>query len=128
MLTAAVVDAKLEAQTLFRAMSEEQLAALLAKLKDDAGLREKLQGAEELDAFLATAKEAGFDISKADCLRYQAQQTLELSDEELEGVAGGNFFEAFLSRSGFACLSRLNNRGGVFTGNSEWRGGINSFL
>jgi len=71
------------------AMSAEQLAALLAKLKDDEGLQEKLKGAADLDAALAIAKDAGFDISKADWLRYQANQTLELSDEELEGVAGG---------------------------------------
>ena len=70
-------------------MSEEQLAALLAKLKDDAGLQEKLKGAADLDAVLAIAMDAGFDISKAAWLRYQANQTLELSDEELEGVAGG---------------------------------------
>ena len=70
-------------------MSEEQLAALLAKLKDDTGLQEKLKGAADLDAVLAIAKDAGFDISKADWLRYQAQQTVELSDEELEGIAGG---------------------------------------
>ena len=71
-------------------MSEEQLSALLAKLKDDAGLREKLQGAGDLDAAVALAKEAGFDVSKADWLKYQAKQTLELSDEEVEGLAGGN--------------------------------------
>ncbi len=70
-------------------MSEEQLAALLAKLKDDAGLQEKLKGAADLDAELAIAKDAGFDVSKAAWLRYQANQTLELSDEELEGIAGG---------------------------------------
>ena len=70
-------------------MSEEQLAALLAKLKDDTGLQEKLKGAADLDAVLAIAKDAGFDISKAAWLRYQANQTLELSDEELEEVAGG---------------------------------------
>jgi predicted ribosomally synthesized peptide with nif11-like leader len=70
-------------------MSEEQLAALLAKLKDDEGLQEKLKGAADLDAVLAIAKDAGFDISKAAWLRYQATQTLELSDEELEGIAGG---------------------------------------
>jgi predicted ribosomally synthesized peptide with nif11-like leader len=72
------------------AMSEEQLAALLAKLKDDAGLQEKLKGAADLDAAVAMAKEAGFDVSKADWLRHQAKQTLELNDEELEGVAGGD--------------------------------------
>ena len=70
-------------------MSEEQLAALLAKLKDDAGLQEEFKGAADLGAAIALAKEAGFDVSKADWLKYQAKQTLELSDEELEGMAGG---------------------------------------
>ena len=81
-------------------MSEEQLAALLAKLKDDEGLQEKLKGASDLDAVLAIAKDAGFDISKADWLRYQAQQTIELSDEELERVAGGRGLETF---GGWGC-------------------------
>jgi predicted ribosomally synthesized peptide with nif11-like leader len=71
-------------------MSEEQLSALLAKLKQDDGLREKLKGASDLDAAVDLAKEAGFDVSKADWLKYQAKETLELSDKELEGVAGGN--------------------------------------
>ena len=72
-----------------QAMSEEQLTALLAKIKEDAGLQEKLRGAADLDAAVALAKEAGFDVSKADWLKYQAEQPFELSDEELEGVAGG---------------------------------------
>jgi predicted ribosomally synthesized peptide with nif11-like leader len=71
------------------AMSEEQLTALLARLKEDTGLKEKLQGAGDLDAAVVMAKEAGFNVSKADWLRYQAQQTLDLSDEELEKAAGG---------------------------------------
>jgi predicted ribosomally synthesized peptide with nif11-like leader len=37
-------------------MSEEQLAALLAKLKDDAGFQEKLKGATDLDSAVAIAK------------------------------------------------------------------------
>lgn len=68
-------------------MSEEQLTALLAKLKGDAGLREKIQGAADLDAALGLAQEAGFDISKAEVI--QAKQSLELSDQQLEDVAGG---------------------------------------
>jgi predicted ribosomally synthesized peptide with nif11-like leader len=64
---------------------------LLAKLKDDAGLQEKFKGAVDLDSAVAIAKDAGFDISKAAWLRYQANQTLELSDEELEGIAGGEY-------------------------------------
>jgi predicted ribosomally synthesized peptide with nif11-like leader len=71
-------------------MSEEQLTALLANLNDDEELREKLKGAADLDAAVAMAKETGFDVSKADWLNYQAKQTLELSDEELDRVAGGN--------------------------------------
>ena len=70
-------------------MSEEQLSALLAKLKEDMGLQEKLKGAGDLDAAVAITKEAGFDVSKADWLKYQAKQALELSDDELEDVAGG---------------------------------------
>ncbi len=71
-------------------MSEEQLSALFAKLQDDAGLREKLKGAADLDAAVAIAKEAGLDVSKAAWLKYQAQQqTHELSDEELDSVVGG---------------------------------------
>ena len=70
-------------------MSEEQLTALLAKIKEDAGLQEKLKGAADLDAAVALAKEAGFDVSKADWLKYQAKQTIELGDKELEGVSGG---------------------------------------
>jgi predicted ribosomally synthesized peptide with nif11-like leader len=81
------------------AMSEEQLAALLAKVKDDAGLQEKLKGAADLDAAVAMAKEAGFDVSKADWLRYQAKQTLELNDEELEGVAGAKW-----TQGGKSCI------------------------
>ncbi|MCP9815001.1 Nif11-like leader peptide family natural product precursor [Synechococcus lacustris L1E-Slac] len=75
-------------------MPEEQLSALLAKLKGDAVLQEKLKGAAELDAVLAIAKEAGFDISKACWLSYQAKQAIELNDEELERVAGGGFNKA----------------------------------
>jgi predicted ribosomally synthesized peptide with nif11-like leader len=70
-------------------MSAEQLATLLANLNDDAGLREKLKGAADLDAAVAMAQEAGFDVSKADWQRHLAKQTLELSDEELENVSGG---------------------------------------
>jgi len=75
----------------FHEMSAEQLTALLAKLNDDAGLREKLKGAVDLDAAVAMAQEAGFDVSKADWLkRHQANQTLvELTDAELEEFTGG---------------------------------------
>jgi predicted ribosomally synthesized peptide with nif11-like leader len=84
-------------------MSEEQLSALLAKIKEDAGLQEKLKGAADLDAAVAVAKEAGFDVSKADWLKYQANQTLELSDEDLEGVSGGFTHTGWEKRQGCQC-------------------------
>jgi predicted ribosomally synthesized peptide with nif11-like leader len=79
-------------------MSEEQLKAFLAALEADTGLQDKLKAAvegeidtaDETAAVIAIAKEAGFTITAADLLRNEAQNILELSDEELEGVAGGN--------------------------------------
>jgi predicted ribosomally synthesized peptide with nif11-like leader len=82
-------------------MSEEQLSALLAKLREDAGFREKLKGAGDVDAAVALAKEAGFDVSKSDLLRHQARETLDLSDDELENLAGGNiarFYKSMASK------------------------------
>ena len=66
-------------------MSEEQLKSFLEKLKADTSLQEKLKGAADADAVLAIAKDAGFSISADDLKNAQS----ELSDEELEGVAGG---------------------------------------
>ena len=66
-------------------MSEEQLKAFLEKVKADMSLQEKLKAAADSDAVLAIAKEAGFSIS-ADDLK---NATSKVSDEELEGVAGG---------------------------------------
>jgi predicted ribosomally synthesized peptide with nif11-like leader len=91
-------------------MSEEQLTALLAKLKDDAGLQEKLKGAADRDAAAAMMKEAGFgallDVSKEDWLKYQANQTVELSDEDLGNVSGG--FIAIWVAMGFVDGMTLN--------------------
>jgi predicted ribosomally synthesized peptide with nif11-like leader len=70
-------------------MSQEQLSALASKLNEDAGLLEKFKGAADLNAAVAIASEAGFDVTKEDWLNYQATKVLKLSDEELEGVAGG---------------------------------------
>ena len=71
------------------AMSEEQLSAFFEALKADAGLQEKFKGAGDLDTTVAIAKEAGFSVTKADWLRHQAKEIVELGDEELEEVAGG---------------------------------------
>ena len=66
-------------------MSEEQLKAFIAKAKDDHSIQEKLKAASDADAVAAIAKEAGFNVS-ADLIT-KAQS--EISNEELENVAGG---------------------------------------
>ena len=68
-------------------MSEEQLKAFLEKVKADTSLQEKLKAAADSDAVLAIAKEAGFSISADE---FTKAQSTELSDEELESVAGGD--------------------------------------
>ena len=76
-------------------MSEEQLKAFLEAVKADAGLQEKLKAATDADAVVAVAKAAGFGIS-ADALK-KAQTDL-VSEEELEGVAGGLLTERVVLR------------------------------
>ena len=66
-------------------MSLEQLKAFLEKVKGDTSLQEKLKAAADTNTVAAIAKEAGFMIS-AD---YLAKAKSELSDKELEAVAGG---------------------------------------
>ena len=68
-----------------KAMSEEQLKAFLEAVKADIALQEKLKRATDPDAVVAIAKEAEFVISAEELKRAQA----EISEEELEGVAGG---------------------------------------
>ncbi len=65
-------------------MSEEQLKAFIAKVQADTSLQEQLktEGADHI----AIAKAAGFVITEEEVNAYQAR---ELSDEELESVAGG---------------------------------------
>ena len=69
-------------------MSEEQLNAFLEKVKSDAELQEKLKASADANAVVAIAKEAGFSITAEDIQSMQSA-TVELSDDELEQVAGG---------------------------------------
>ena len=75
----------------FVLMSEEQLKAFLEKVKADTSLQEKLKAAADTnavadaDAVVAIAKDVGFTISADDLKNAKS----ELSDEELEGTAGG---------------------------------------
>ena len=68
-------------------MSEEQLKSFLEKVKADTSLQEKLKAAADAEAALTIAKEAGFAITAEDIQSMQSR--VELSEDEVEGVAGG---------------------------------------
>ena len=67
-------------------MSEEQLKAFLESVKADEVLQEKLKSVTDANSVVEIAKAAGFSISIDDLKNAQS----EISDEELEGAAGGN--------------------------------------
>ncbi len=66
-------------------MSEEQLKAFIAKVQADTSLQEKLKAAADAETVVAIAKAAGFAITTEDLTTHRQN----LSDDELEGVAGG---------------------------------------
>ncbi len=65
-------------------MSEEQLKAFIAKAKDDQSIQEKLKAAKTPEEVVGIAKDHGHEFT-ADKLTGKT----ELSQDELEGVAGG---------------------------------------
>ena len=63
-------------------MSEEQLKAFLEKVKGDSSLQEKLIAAKSPEDVVGIAKEHGHEFT--------ADKISQLSEEELEAVAGGD--------------------------------------
>ena len=66
-------------------MSEEQIKAFWEAIQSDQALQQKLQGVNDPGAIVDIAKEAGFTISAEEVQTAQ----VELSDEQLDGAAGG---------------------------------------
>ena len=62
-------------------MSEEQLKAFIAKVQGDAKLQDKLKAAKSTEDVVSIAKDHGHEFT--------ADKISQLSEEELEGVAGG---------------------------------------
>ena len=80
-------------------MSEQPLKAFLEKIKADTSLQDKLKAAKSPEDVVGIAKEHGHDFS--------ADKFSQLSEEELEGVAGG----------GRCCAARLSGcDGGTMVG------------
>ena len=62
-------------------MSIEQLKAFLAKVKGDSSLQEKLKAAKSPEDVVGIAKEHGHEFT--------ADKISQISEKELEGLAGG---------------------------------------
>ena len=77
-------------------MSEEQLKAFIAKVQADTSLQEQLKAKEANP--VAIAKAQGFSITTEDLNSHRQN----LSDEELEGVAGGGV-SLMLMMDGLLC-------------------------
>ena len=78
-------------------MSEEQLKAFLEKVKSDTELQEKLKASASPEAAIEIAKETGFAITTEDI---QTMQSATVSDEELEGAAGGQNTNPYVCETG----------------------------
>ena len=76
-------------------MSEEQLKAFLEKVKGDTTLQEKLKGAKSPEDVVGIAKEHGHEFT--------ADKLSQLSEAELEGVAGGLSTDSPLYGTCFMC-------------------------
>lgn len=67
-------------------MPQEELKAFWEAIQANTALQQKLQGITDLDAIVAIAEEAGFNISSDDLRKAQSQ----LTDASLEASAGGS--------------------------------------
>ena len=65
-------------------MSQEQLKAFIEKVKGDLNLQERLKAAKSQDDVVSIAKEHGHE--------FESLHISQLSEEELDGVAGGRGF------------------------------------
>jgi predicted ribosomally synthesized peptide with nif11-like leader len=85
-------------------MSKQAWDAFKGKLADDQALRDEFtrvlsdgggKRTAPLTDVVAFAKSKGFDFSED-----EVKQTIELSDEQLDAVAGGASFDAFIKLDG----------------------------
>ena len=66
-------------------MTKEQLTELLGQVQNNARLQEQLKAADNADAVISIAQNAGFQVIATNFNKDQSK----LLEEELEGVNGG---------------------------------------
>ncbi len=74
-------------------MSIESAKAYIERLKTDEEFRERVKAAKDSEARIALVKAEGFDFSAEDISAVKG----ELSDDELDGLAGGWGWDCLLS-------------------------------
>lgn len=69
------------------------MKAFLAKLNEDKAFAEEIAAVQSKEELLAKVKAAGFDVTEEDLAELDGEQfSGELSDDELDAVAGGGPF------------------------------------
>ena len=69
-----------------------RLESIRAKAAQDAALAAALKAAKTQEELLAALRDAGFDVTADELTAMQQQSGAAISDEALEGVAGGISF------------------------------------
>ena len=106
-------------------MSQESVRKMLETAENDAALRQQLQTAEGPEAVLAIASQKGYEFTEEELLSVMQEKQLsfgsELSEEQLESVAGG-----WWKVDGTVKTNTNSNNGNIRTGNigGDFHGGI----
>src|SRR5262245_7449940 len=70
-------------------MSLEALQALVVRVSEDERLRNELLAGSSDDVRLGIIQAEGFDVTADDLAELRRQISVELSDEDLQNIAGG---------------------------------------
>jgi|TARA_B100001964_G_C14249352_1_gene609092 predicted ribosomally synthesized peptide with nif11-like leader len=101
-------------------MSRASLEKFMEQVADSEELQAKIGDEIEIESLIALGAESGFDFSAEDL--QESAELIELSDQELEDVAGGTAMAARpqLSMSAFIAPT-INRVRGLRGGGSVWR-------
>lgn len=101
----------------------ENMKEFAKKLAEDKAFAEEIAKAASKEELLAKAKEAGFELTAADLTELAEAGKGELSDDELDGVAGGSAMSNLFKpcpKCGRMCL--------IMAGCPDYKTGTYAFL
>ena len=100
-------------------MSIETVKSFYNKMENDASLVEQVQQSQGdgLDALVAVAKENGYEFNRSDLEQFYSSEAgagapeAEMSDQQLEAVAGGGWLSFGGTCNTAICTITKNNKG-----------------